>query len=205
MSTPQRQNDRYENYIPVAARVVKFYEDHPAGRILTAIVEHDHTSGFILMRAEVYRNSDDQLPSATGHAFEIQGEGFVNKTSHIENCETGAVGRALANLGYEVKESPRPQEAQKPRPQPAPAAVSRLPEREEKGEVFDREKATQQIKDLWLILKDKRHPVTKDGATCHNYVNDRFKVSGGLNELTPQNFADLKLDLNSMLDSMAVE
>jgi hypothetical protein len=36
---------------------------------------------------------------ATGWAEEIRGQGNVNKTSHLENCETGAVGRALANAG----------------------------------------------------------------------------------------------------------
>jgi hypothetical protein len=38
---------------------------------------------------------------ATGHAFEIDGEnGMANKTSALENCETSAIGRALANCGY---------------------------------------------------------------------------------------------------------
>jgi hypothetical protein len=36
---------------------------------------------------------------ATGWAEEVRGQGNVNKTSHLENCETGAVGRALANAG----------------------------------------------------------------------------------------------------------
>jgi len=39
------------------------------------------------------------VPVATGHAEEIRGQGNVNRTSHVENCETSAVGRALANLG----------------------------------------------------------------------------------------------------------
>jgi len=37
---------------------------------------------------------------ATGHASENRGEGLINKTSALENCETSAVGRALAFLGY---------------------------------------------------------------------------------------------------------
>jgi hypothetical protein len=36
----------------------------------------------------------------TGHAYEKQGAGFINKTSHIENAETSAIGRALASAGY---------------------------------------------------------------------------------------------------------
>src|SRR5262249_28745958 len=47
---------------------------------------------------------DDAQPSATGHAFEQRGVGSrANRTSHIENCETSAIGRALAMLGFEVE------------------------------------------------------------------------------------------------------
>lgn len=35
----------------------------------------------------------------SGMAEEIRGDGHVNKTSALENCETSAVGRALASLG----------------------------------------------------------------------------------------------------------
>nr|HQU93734.1 hypothetical protein [Pyrinomonadaceae bacterium] len=46
---------------------------------------------------------DDAEPSCTGHAFEIRGQGYVNTTSFIENGETSAVGRALANLGFKIE------------------------------------------------------------------------------------------------------
>ena len=36
----------------------------------------------------------------TGHAHEIKSSSFINKTSYIENCETSAIGRALASAGY---------------------------------------------------------------------------------------------------------
>tara|TARA_B100000963_G_scaffold44223_2_gene32973 strand:+ start:344 stop:886 length:543 start_codon:yes stop_codon:yes gene_type:complete len=42
---------------------------------------------------------------ATGHAHEIQSNGNINKTSYIENCETSAVGRALAIMGIGVDDS----------------------------------------------------------------------------------------------------
>lgn len=92
-----------DNYVPVSERLEQFYSDHPEGRILTSIVEHNEETGFVLMRAEAYRQQEDTVPAATGHAYESRGEGYINKTSHIENCETSAVGRALALLGYEIK------------------------------------------------------------------------------------------------------
>lgn len=103
MSATQAVKDRFADYVPVSERLEQFYSDHPEGRILTAIIEHDAENGFVLIRAEVYRAQDDALPAATGHAFENRSEGFVNKTSYIENCETSATGRALALLGYEIK------------------------------------------------------------------------------------------------------
>src|SRR5437868_13314607 len=77
----------FQDYVTVAERIEKFYERYPEGRLITHIVEHDAERGFILMRAEVYRNADDALPAATGHAYELKTEGYVQRTSYIEVCE----------------------------------------------------------------------------------------------------------------------
>lgn len=42
---------------------------------------------------------------ATGHAHEVQGSSNINKTSYVENCETSAIGRALAVLGIGIDTS----------------------------------------------------------------------------------------------------
>jgi hypothetical protein len=55
-----------------------------------------YLSDVAVFKAELWL--DDVLIS-TGWAEEVRGQGNVNKTSHVENCETGAVGRALANAG----------------------------------------------------------------------------------------------------------
>lgn len=94
-----------KDYIPVNQRLTRFYNDHPQGRINTSIIEHDRESGFVVVRAEVYKTPEDSFPAATGHAFELRTAGFVNRTSYIENCETSAVGRALALMGYEIGKS----------------------------------------------------------------------------------------------------
>ncbi|MFZ1700885.1 MAG: hypothetical protein WBO10_12515 [Pyrinomonadaceae bacterium] len=91
------------NYIPVHKRIAEFYKKFPDGRIVTRLVRLNEDSGFVCIKASVYRNVDDAQPSATGHAFEIRGQGYVNTTSFIENGETSAVGRALANLGFEIE------------------------------------------------------------------------------------------------------
>ena len=89
-----------EDYETVEERLVKFWKDNPEGRILTTLLEVS-ASRFIV-RAEVYRGSESPI-WATGLAEEtVQGRG-VNATSALENCETSAIGRALANAGYATK------------------------------------------------------------------------------------------------------
>lgn len=90
-----------EDYETVEERLVKFWKDHPDGQIHTKVLEHT-TSRFIV-EASIYRTEADARPWTTGLAEEtIQGRG-VNATSALENCETSAIGRALANAGYATK------------------------------------------------------------------------------------------------------
>jgi hypothetical protein len=53
------------------------------------------------MRAELYADIGDTVPTTTGYAEEVRGSSMVNKTSALENCETSAIGRALANYQYQ--------------------------------------------------------------------------------------------------------
>lgn len=92
-----------ENYETVEDRLVKFWEQHPDGRVLTSIHYYDDTR--ILVRAEIFFNREDDRPVATGYAEELRGASPVNRTSHAENAETSAIGRGLANCGYAAKGS----------------------------------------------------------------------------------------------------
>jgi len=92
-----------ENYVTVAERIAAFRTDFPTGSIITEVLEA--TEDRVLVRAEVFRDSDDLRPSSTGHAEERRADGYVNKTSAIENCESSAAGRALALLNYSVDRS----------------------------------------------------------------------------------------------------
>lgn len=91
-----------DDYVAVNERIEKFYDKYPQGSIETEIVYNDN--GQVIFKAYAYRDKEDTRP-ATGHAMEKEGSSFINKTSHIENCETSAVGRALAMLGFEIKKS----------------------------------------------------------------------------------------------------
>jgi hypothetical protein len=85
-------------YAPVAERITHFYSAFPSGRIVTELVSR--TAGEVVFRASVYREPTDAGPAATGWASEREGDGDVNEVACLENTETSAVGRALANLGF---------------------------------------------------------------------------------------------------------
>jgi hypothetical protein len=90
-----------DDYETVEERLVKFWKDHPDGQIHTKVLEH--TSSRFIVEASIYRTEADPRPWTTGLAEEtVQGRG-VNATSALENCETSAIGRALANAGYATK------------------------------------------------------------------------------------------------------
>jgi len=90
-----------DDYETVEERLTKFWKDNPDGRINTALLEAN-ASRFIV-RAEIFRTQTEKDAWASGLAEEtVQGRG-VNATSALENCETSAIGRALANAGYATK------------------------------------------------------------------------------------------------------
>ena len=84
-----------DDYEPVAARHARWLAQNPNGRTITHMVSIPG-SDICVIRAELWL---EDVCIATGYAEEVRGAGNVNRTSHVENCETSAVGRALANAG----------------------------------------------------------------------------------------------------------
>jgi len=84
-----------KEYLTVAERVHTFRESHPDWAIQTELVD---AGDAVIMKAAICNESGMLL--ATGYAEEVRGSTQINKTSALENCETSAVGRALAAMGY---------------------------------------------------------------------------------------------------------
>ncbi len=90
-----------EDYETVETRLEKWHGQYPDSRVETELIEASNTR-FIVF-AKLFKTEADAKPCATGLAFETISDRGVNATSALENCETSAIGRALANAGFAAK------------------------------------------------------------------------------------------------------
>ena len=100
-----------DNYETVEDRLKKYWEDNPQGRISTDVVHITDDGSCVTIKAEIFVWHEDVglYCVATGIAQETKGQGgFANADAWMENCETSAIGRALANWKYQGNTKPRP-------------------------------------------------------------------------------------------------
>jgi hypothetical protein len=141
------------DYETVEVRLEKFIKDYPDFRIATEleVVERDR----YIVKAYLFKTTGDSLSWATGYAEEKITDRGVNSTSALENCETSAIGRALANAGY--------------------AAKGKRPSREEMSKVVAQKPVKPAVQDLvQAIQAADKEPAEQDYWTTP--VNDYMKV-----------------------------
>jgi len=102
------------DYETVEQRLHRFWKDNPTGRVHTKVVAHSDDFDQVVFKAAVWRDRDQSSPDATGFAEEHRSTGRgPNTDCWWENCETSAIGRALANLGMSGSKRPSREEMAK--------------------------------------------------------------------------------------------
>jgi hypothetical protein len=145
------------DYETVEERIRKFYEAHPDGRIITKnlTTEADRSVSTWVVKASIFLTAGEQaanLPKATGLAFEVDGSGMANQTAALENAETSAIGRCLANGGWSGSKRASRSEMEK-----AERGVTPKPTRNWMAEA-DKLTDIDQLRSLWLEAKTQRAP-----------------------------------------------
>ena len=152
-------NFNLQDYETVESRIKRFYEIFPDGRIITeneTTAEDRQTSTWVV-KAYIYLTDGDQaanLPKATGYAFEVDGGMGANKTAALENAETSAIGRALANMGLSGNKRASREEMQK---------ASRVAEKEDWLVEAGKLKTVEDLRKLYI--KAKANGATEDELT----------------------------------------
>lgn len=87
-----KTNIKGKPYVMVKDRIAAFREVCPDGVIATEMLEK--TADEVTFRATISDGDGNIL--AIAHANEMRTSSQVNRSSYVENCETSAIGRAIA-------------------------------------------------------------------------------------------------------------
>ena len=165
-----------EEYITVESRIEEFWQKYPHGRILTevwALDPPETVKRMVVMKATIYLDATSQ-PATTGWAKEREGTLGANLTAFLENAETSAIGRALANLGIAtMKGRVSRQEMQ--------AVEANLNEHEamlneiKELATIGGEDLQKKVKSKWKLLKDNRIETAKFLEEVRQGVGEQFE------------------------------
>ncbi len=172
--------DTPELYVPVAARIRYFRENYPDWSLVTEVIGKN---GENIAECTCVISNPEGRTMSTGTASRA----WVNTSSHVENAETAAVGRALANLGIlggshisSVEEVDIPEvEINSVEDAPInPSSMDRAPKAEKvvtTSEVITRQKVLERIA-FFKIEKDKFNERTV--SKKHTFIiRDHDKLS----------------------------
>ena len=96
-------------YVEVHERVIYFRQNFGTKEemfgINTKIEEWDKVNKEVITKAWITDPKDRTVASGLAHEAQGDPNSFVNATSYVENCETSAIGRALAAMGIGIEDA----------------------------------------------------------------------------------------------------
>lgn len=96
-----------DDYEPVEDRLKKFWQEHPDGRIETRVVAT--SEGNVIVEAYIFLDDGHRIKSSGISSNKLNQTGKGAQATHpVEDAETSAIGRALANWVYASADKPRP-------------------------------------------------------------------------------------------------
>lgn len=158
-----------ENYSTVQERIAQFYQDFPDGSIRTFLVKSEGPE--VIFEARIYRNPEEAAIGVytSGWAREVEGKSPVNRTSHLENCESSAVGRSLANLGY-ATDARRPSRSEM-------IKVARVKEEHEQMLQYIREVGPKVKEDVTIEIGGKARSLKEYVRENWSTIKEQFRVA----------------------------
>ena len=157
-------NIKGKEYIPVNERLKHFREHYPQYALVSEIVQA--TEDHCVFKASIV--TSDGILIASAHAHETKADGYINKTSFIENCETSAWGRVLGNFGIGIDTSVASADEVK-------TAVSKdkLPKKKSKPKL-----TAPQLEAMLQAIKDGKSDVVKDKIKNYTLTKPQSDLIG---------------------------
>jgi hypothetical protein len=163
------------DYETVEERLRKFYSLYEDGRIETILVNRE--GNIWVVKAMVFLTAGDQanaLVKATGYAFEIDGQGMANKTSALENAETSAIGRALANMGLSGNKRASREEMSKVQRASTPVKAAAVAKQDD-ATWLEKLATVTSLDEARALYKDAQKTASKDVLTAITLKADTLK------------------------------
>jgi hypothetical protein len=159
-------NIRGKDYQTVAFRIQKFREAKPHWQLYTEIIKCDDQA--VIVRCDICDEAGVHV--ASGHAEEFRKASQINATSALENCETSAIGRALAAAGWGGSEFASANEVQNAIHQQKAKPLRSDKSVEELEKMIRGCKTQEQLKILWAALNP-------DERTAVAHIKDEVKAA----------------------------
>ena len=150
-----------QDYETVEERLKRFWADHPTGRVITDLIEHNAEKGLWVCKSYIFRSDADIDPAATGLAYEVDSSRGPQQTAALEVCETSSIGRALANMNYSGNKRASREEMQKVQRGATPVQKSSNTAKQEVDAWMDKLNQVQTLDEARALYKDAQKTAPK--------------------------------------------